>query len=96
MPSATDEALAAGLIGGDARAFDQLVRRWRDRVVDLAALLLNDRHLAEDVGQEVFVRLYNKPAAYDPSRPFAAWILTVTRNLCFDTRRREGVESCAG
>lgn len=93
MPSATDEALAAGLIGGDTLAFDQLVRRWRDRVVDLAALLLNDRHLAEDVGQEVFVRLYNKPGAYDPSRPFAAWILTVTRNLCFDTRRREGTRS---
>ncbi len=87
-PSISDEALAGELIGGDMSAFDQLVRRWRDRVVDLASLLLHDRDLAEDVGQEVFLRLHRKPHAYDPTRPFSAWILTVTRNLCFDNRRR--------
>lgn len=86
--SVTDEALAARLIGGDSGAFDQIVTRWRDRVVDLAHLLTGDRHAAEDVGQETFLRLLRNPAAYDPARPFAAWIRTVTRNLCHDRFRR--------
>jgi len=88
-PAATDEALAARLIAGQADAFDVLVRRWRDRIVDLAWLLTGDRDAAEDIGQEVFLRFYRRPEAYDPARPFAAWICTVARNLCHDRYRRE-------
>jgi len=92
-PSVTDEALAARLIAGDPKAFDQLVVRWRDRVVDLAHLLTGDREAAEDVGQEVFVRLLRKPKAYDPARPFGAWIRTIARNLCHDRYRRESTRT---
>ena len=92
-PSATDEALAARLIAGDQRAFEAIVLRWRDRIVDFAHLLTNDRHAAEDVGQEVFIRLLRRPDAYDPSRPFRAWITTVARNLCFDRWRRESTRT---
>jgi RNA polymerase sigma-70 factor (ECF subfamily) len=92
-PSVTDEALAARLIGGDQRAFDQLVLRWRDRVVDLARLLVGDADAAEDVGQEVFLRFLRRPGAFDPRRPFKAWILTVTRNLCHDRYRRESART---
>ena len=88
-PAVTDEALAARLIGGDAAAFDQLVLRWRDRVVDLARLLTGDRDAAEDIGQEVFLRFLRRPHAYNPARPFAAWICTVARNLSHDRYRRE-------
>ena len=89
-PSAvTDETLAARLIAGDPAAFDQLVLRWRDRIVDLARLLTGDREAAEDIGQEVFLRFLRRPQAYDPSRPFAAWICTVARNLSHDRYRRE-------
>ena len=89
----TDEALAARLIGGEREAFDHLVQRWRDRIVDLAHLLTGDRHAAEDIGQEVFLRILRRPHAYDPGRPFAAWICTVARNLCHDRYRRESTRS---
>lgn len=85
----TDEALFARILAGEGDAFDLLVVRWRDRVVDLAHLLTGDRDAAEDIGQEVFLRLFRRPDAYDPSRPFAAWICTVARNLCHDRFRRE-------
>ncbi|MHC4817276.1 MAG: RNA polymerase sigma factor [Planctomycetota bacterium] len=88
-PAASDEALAARIIAGEGAAFDLLVGRWRDRIVDLAHLLIGDRDAAEDVGQEVFLRFYRRPAAYDPARPFAAWIATVARNVCRDRYRRE-------
>ncbi len=89
LPAVTDEGLAARLIAGDSAAFDQLVLRWRDRIVDLARLLTGDRDAAEDIGQEVFLRFLRRPQAYDPSRPFAAWICTVARNLSHDRYRRE-------
>lgn len=68
----TDEALAARIVAGEGDAFDQLVARWRDRIVDLAHLMTGDRDAAEDIGQEAFLRLFRRPQAYDPSRPFAA------------------------
>jgi RNA polymerase sigma-70 factor (ECF subfamily) len=92
-PAVPDEALAARLIGGEVDAFDALVRRWRDKIVDLAWLLTGDRDAAEDIGQEVFLRFYRRPAAYDPGRPFAAWICAVARNLCHDRFRRESTRS---
>ena len=88
-PTISDETLAARIIGGEGAAFDQLVRRWRDKIVDLAWLLTGDRDAAEDIGQEVFLRFLRRPGAYDPSRPFAAWICTVARNLCHDRFRRD-------
>ena len=92
-PAVTDEALAARLIAGDQGAFDLLVRRWRDRVVDLARLLTGDRDGAEDISQEVFLRFLRRPDAYDPSRPFGAWICTVARNLSHDRYRRESART---
>lgn len=89
----TDEALFARILAGEGDAFDQLVVRWRDRVVDLAHLMTGDREAAEDIGQEVFLRLFRRPEAYDPSRPFAAWICTVARNLCHDRFRRESTRT---
>ena len=87
-PAVPDEFLAARVAPGDGSAFDELVERWRDRVVDLARLMTGDRDQAEDIGQEVFFRLLRKPEAYDPTRPFRAWIRAVTRNLCLDGYRR--------
>jgi len=93
-PSAeTDETLAARLIAGDQGAFDKLVERWRDRIVDLARLLTGDRDAAEDIGQDVFLRFLRRPEAYDPSRPFGAWICTVARNMSHDRYRREFARS---
>jgi len=89
----TDEALAARVIDGDRAAFGLVVGRWRDRIVDLAWLLTGDRDAAEDVGQEVFLRFFRRPEAYDPGRPFAAWICTVARNLCHDRYRRESTRT---
>ena len=91
--SVTDEALAARLIAGDQGAFDKLVERWRDRIVDLARLLTGDRDAAEDIGQDVFLRFLRRPEAYDPSRPFGAWICTVARNMSHDRYRREFARS---
>ncbi len=51
--------------------------------------VLADRQLAEDVVQEVFLRVWRRPSAYDPGRGrFISWLMSVTRNRAIDEQRR--------
>jgi RNA polymerase sigma-70 factor (ECF subfamily) len=88
MWDAADDALVAGLAGGDTVAATVLVRRYQRRVFGLAMSVVGDRGLAEDVAQEAFVRAWRHAGAYDVRRgSVATWLLTITRNLAIDTLR---------
>ncbi|MEM9595593.1 MAG: sigma-70 family RNA polymerase sigma factor [Acidobacteriota bacterium] len=67
--------------------FFHLVRRHRDRVFNLAFYSLRHREDAEDVTQEVLLRLWNHRARLDEAR-LGAWLIKVTRNACYDLLRR--------
>jgi RNA polymerase sigma-70 factor (ECF subfamily) len=85
---ASDEALLAGLAGGDPEAAVAFVRRFQRRVFGLAATIVGDRALAEDVAQEALVRAWRHAGAFDARRgSVATWLLTITRNLAVDTIR---------
>jgi RNA polymerase sigma factor (sigma-70 family) len=68
-------------------AFESAVAEHGRRVFTLAVYLLNDREEAEDVTQEVLVRLWRRGAEVDPGR-LGAWLARVTRNHCIDVLRR--------
>ena len=68
-------------------AFDTAVSLHERRVFTLAAYLLDDRQEAEDVTQEVLLRLWRRGHEVDPAR-VGAWLLRVTRNACIDLLRR--------
>ena len=88
MWDVADEALLAGLAAGDGAAATALVRRYQRRVFGLAATILSDRALAEDVAQEAFTRAWRHAGAYDARRgSVATWLLTITRNLAIDALR---------
>lgn len=76
--------------GKDCEAVPELVRRWRRPLVGLCTRLLNDPHEAEDVTQEVFLKLLSPAGAYVPRGHFAAWIRRVALNLCLDRLRKTG------
>jgi RNA polymerase sigma-70 factor (ECF subfamily) len=57
--------------------------------VNLAARLVNDRALAEDLAQEAFTRAFARLASYDPQRRFAAWFLQIVRNVTIDHLRHK-------
>jgi RNA polymerase sigma-70 factor (ECF subfamily) len=83
-----DEALLAGLAGGDAEAARSFVRRYQGRVYGVAVSVLGDRAMAEDVAQEAFLRAMRRADAFDPRRgTVAAWLLRITRNLAIDRLR---------
>jgi RNA polymerase sigma-70 factor (ECF subfamily) len=59
-----------------------LVRRFEAGVYGLCVRLLNDRHDAEDVTQEVFLRVFRSLRGWDPARPLKPWIMGITVNRC--------------
>jgi len=76
------------LAEGDRDAFAALVRRHQGRVLSLAYRFLNRWDAAEDVGQEVFLRVLRSAASYRPEAEFSTWLYRVVANLCWDERRK--------
>jgi RNA polymerase sigma-70 factor (ECF subfamily) len=84
-----DEQLLAWAAGGDRRAFDEIVVRHGPFALRVAARLVCDRSLAEDLVQEAFVRAWAQAGRFDPRRArFTTWLYRIITNLCIDQRRR--------
>jgi RNA polymerase sigma-70 factor (ECF subfamily) len=89
--NASDEALVAGLAGGDRDAALVLVRRFQARVFGLALSITGDRTSAEEAAQDAFVKAWRYAASYDPRRgSVPAWLLSIARNVALDQARARG------
>jgi len=84
----SDEQLMLNAGQGDKNAFDELVRRYSSRMVNVAYQVLGDRELAEDVAQETFLRAYKSAARYRQISKFSTWLYTIALNLCRNELRR--------
>lgn len=73
---------------GDDEAFTQLVERYQNPVYNLCYRMLGDPLEAEDAAQEAFWRAYQAIRRYDPNRPFATWLLSITAHYCIDLQRK--------
>ncbi len=71
---------------GDELAWEALVRRYQGRVFALAYHYLGNREEARDVAQESFIRVYRGLDGFHGDS-FLAWLVTITRNCCFDRLR---------
>ncbi|MCH8183118.1 MAG: RNA polymerase sigma factor [Proteobacteria bacterium] len=86
--AADDDALVRRIAAGDSSAWTQLAQRHLAPLVALAWRILGDRAEAEDVAQEVFVRLLAKVPAWEPGgAALRTWLSRVAINLCIDRRR---------
>jgi RNA polymerase sigma-70 factor (ECF subfamily) len=72
---------------GDTAAFDQLQERYRPRVFGYFCRQLGDRMEAEDLTQEVFLRLYRSRDRYQPRARFATWVFHITQNVARNALR---------
>lgn len=78
---------------GDAAAFDEIVRRFQDRIFRLASVWLYDSQLAGDATQEVFVRSYKGLRTFHfRSAPFT-WLYRTTKNVCREFNRVRRTEA---
>lgn len=83
-----DAGLMVRVAAGDMEAFECLVEAHQNRVYGTIARMLGDADEAEDLAQEVFVRVWRSAGRYKPSAKFTTWLMTITRNLVFNECRR--------
>jgi RNA polymerase sigma-70 factor, ECF subfamily len=76
-----DTALVNAYLEGETRTFDVLVERYQTRLLNFVYRIVGDRERAEDLVQEVFVRVYRHLARFDRSKKFSTWIYTIASNL---------------
>lgn len=90
MPAETDPdaALMLRVKRGDMRAFEDLVRRYQQPVMNLIYRSLPDLTEAEDLAQNVFVQVYKSAGRYEASAKFSTWLFTIARNICLNEIRR--------
>jgi RNA polymerase sigma-70 factor (ECF subfamily) len=74
--------------GGDEGAFEQLVERHQRLVIGTVGRMLGSGSDAEDIAQQVFVRVWKNAKHYEPRAKFTTWLLKITRNLVFNELRR--------
>lgn len=86
--SLSDEDLMARVAEDDERAFTELVGRFQGRVMNLISRVLNDRNSADDLAQEVFVRVFVHRRNYRRGSKFSTWIFTIAANLAKNEIRR--------
>jgi RNA polymerase sigma-70 factor, ECF subfamily len=75
---------------GDDDAFSTLVRSYQDRLVSIFTNMVGDQESAEDLAQEVFLRVYRARNGYEPTAKFSTWVFRIANNLASNTRRTKG------
>lgn len=72
---------------GDDEAFARLVSGYQDRLVGLLTHLVGERDAAEDLAQEVFMRVHRARKGYVPTAKFSTWLFRIAQNLASNSRR---------
>ena len=76
-----DAAVVSAFLGGEERAFQELVERYQTRLLNFIYRTIGDREKAEDLVQEVFIRVYRHIHRFDRSKKFSTWAYTIASNL---------------
>lgn len=73
---------------GDATAFEELVDKYKQPVLNMVYRTLRDSSDAEDIAQNVFVQVFKSADRYRVEAKFSTWLFTIARNLCLNEIRR--------
>jgi RNA polymerase sigma-70 factor (ECF subfamily) len=84
----TGEEQMIRMATGDVVAFEELLGAFQGAAFRFAYRIFRDRHIAEDVSQELFFKLFRNAHKYKPAGKFKTYFYTVLNNLCMDTLRR--------
>jgi RNA polymerase sigma-70 factor, ECF subfamily len=83
----TDEQLFARFIAGQSQAFDELVNRYYKQIYRFLVRFTGRPHLAEDLIQDIFVKVYRSAQTFDPTRKFRPWLYSIAANRARDALR---------
>jgi RNA polymerase sigma-70 factor, ECF subfamily len=83
----SDVQLMLGVRAGDEASFELLLRRYRIPLVNFLYRMVRDSAQAEDLAQEVFLRVYRARKEYAPSAKFTTWLFRIATNLALNSIR---------
>src|ERR1700693_529234 len=83
----TDVQLMLDVKAGDEQSFELLLRKYRTPLVNFLYRMVRDTAVAEDLAQEVFLRVYRARQQYAPSAKFTTWMFRIATNLALNSRR---------
>jgi RNA polymerase sigma-70 factor (ECF subfamily) len=86
-------AVSAGLKRQDAGLLDELIVRYQHRLLRYLLYLTSNRELAEDLFQEVWMRVLVRGTQFNGQARFDTWLFTIARNLVIDQRRKKTMSS---
>lgn len=75
---------------GDDAAFTEIVNSYQDRLIGIFYHMMRDRPLAEDLAQDVFLRVYRARERYEPRARFSTWLFRIANNVASNSRRSLG------
>ena len=87
-PTTPDRMLARRAAAGQPEAWDELIELYGRRIYNVAYQFSSSREEAEDLTQEIFLKLYQNLARYRGDVPLVAWALRLSRNHCIDLYRK--------
>ncbi|WP_152394147.1 RNA polymerase sigma factor [Paenibacillus guangzhouensis] len=82
------DATMTAIANGNVEALQLIYEEYRHIVYSVALSILRHTASAEDVLQDTFIRVYEKASSYQPGTNLKAWVITIARNLAFDTIRK--------
>ena len=77
------------VLKGDQNAFAEIVELYQHQLYQICYRMLNNKHEAEDIAQEAFMRAYVNIHTFDQQRKFSTWLYRITTNLCIDRIRKK-------
>jgi len=88
-PPETDDidALIRRCLGGDQLAWEAIVRQYRRKVFNVAYKFVGKHDEAEDLTQDIFLKIFKSLDTFDRRANFQTWLISVSRNLCIDHYR---------
>jgi len=89
----TDYDLVLACIEGDNDAFGELLTRYKNLVYSVALRMVSDKDEADDLAQEIFIKLYRNLEKYQPEYRFSTWTMKVATNHVIDHRRKKRQET---
>jgi len=77
------------VLKGDQNAFAEIVELYQDKLYRICYRMLGNKHEAEDIAQEAFVRAFINIHTFDTNRKFSTWLYRIGTNLCIDRIRKK-------
>jgi RNA polymerase sigma-70 factor (ECF subfamily) len=88
MPFSSDRDLIERFKHGEISAFEDIVRRYQDRIYNLCRYMVQDAREAQDAAQDTFIKAYNGLGNFRPESMLYTWLYRIALNTCLDYRKK--------